>query len=1099
MGTIQTTASGSKAATGDAAAQMTRRWKPILAFFLFVCALSLAGGLVFQRYKESLKKDKQNELAGIGELKIRQITNWIVERKGDAESLTHDPLFVAEVERWLQGGGLSDGTRARLNERLTSMQQAYADYGYTSIALFDRQGKLRLSSRSGDVVREHEKPVILESMRSGKATLSDMHSTVRGGERVVELELVAPVFVGTKGKKQAIGGILFRADPYRFLFPLIQRWPTPSQSAENLLVRRDGDDVLFLNELRHLKNTALAMRLPLSRRELPAVMAVLGQAGLIEGIDYRGVPVVGVLHKVPGTQWAMVSKIDRAEIYAPIDSLRNWIFLLLLLLAGAGGGVAAFWWKKQRQYVRALKERHAQKIEHEVLMRHLDYLTKFSNDIILLLNGAGRLISFNDRAVQAYGYTVDELSSLNIDDLRVKEASLAHDERIRQIDRAGGAMVFESVHRRKSGEHIPVESSVRTIEMAGERYYQVIIRDISERKKAESQVLRQKRFIRQIIDSDPNMIMVKDADGRYLLANEAMAKSYGQTTAGIVGKCNADFIGNPELLAAYDHAGREVLESRQERVALEAGMLADGRKHLFHTIRKPLVQDDGSVSVLTIAMDITDLKEAELRFENERTRLRTLLKTMSELVWLKDVDGIYLACNSQFERFFGAREADIVGKTDYDFVDAELADFFRQKDREAMFADKACVNEETVTYADTGERVLLETVKTPVRDEEGILIGVMGIARDITERKRVEEELRFKNTLLTIEHEASIEGVLIIDRLGNIVSCNHRFVGMWGIAEDIIASGSGGRVMQAMLEQLAESNQLMEKVCHLALYGSEVSRGEIELRDGRVFECFTTPMIGPQQERYGRIWYFRDLTEQKVAARDLADSYAKLQQLSLRMENAREDERAKIALNLHDEMGATLAAMKMRVAWLASKLPEGMPLLTEEAAQISELVSGGIQTMHRIVSELRPDLIGDLGLAAAIADYVKKFCRHANIECTLILPEAEFMLGDEHALALFRILQESLNNVVKHARASRVSIIFTEQDHVLSMEIGDDGIGFDVGMHREQSFGLLGIRERALMLGGKARVSSAPGKGTRISVSIPYPARRISDPEPHHA
>ena len=109
------------------------------------------------------------------------------------------------------------------------------------------------------------------------------------------------------------------------------------------------------------------------------------------------------------------------------------------------------------------------------------------------------------------------------------------------------------------------------------------------------------------------------------------------------------------------------------------------------------------------------------------------------------------------------------------------------------------------------------------------------------------------------------------------------------------------------------------------------------------------------------------------------------------------------------------------------------------------------------------------------------------------------MLGEEQALTVFRILQESLSNVVKHAQAGKVSIIVAAQDKSLSMVVKDDGIGFDADVKKEQSFGLLGIRERALMVGGKARISSAPGKGTRISVSIPYQGRRISDPEAHHA
>ncbi|MDD5171309.1 MAG: GAF domain-containing protein, partial [Syntrophales bacterium] len=127
---------------------------------------------------------------------------------------------------------------------------------------------------------------------------------------------------------------------------------------------------------------------------------------------------------------------------------------------------------------------------------------------------------------------------------------------------------------------------------------------------------------------------------------------------------------------------------------------------------------------------------------NSKGRLHTLVQTIPDLIWLKDRDGIYLSCNIMFERFFGAREADIVGKTDYDFVDRELADFFREHDRKAMAAGKPTSNEEWITFADDGHCALLDTIKTPMYDAQGILIGVLGIGRDITNRKRMEEELQ---------------------------------------------------------------------------------------------------------------------------------------------------------------------------------------------------------------------------------------------------------------------------------------------------------------------------------------------------------------------
>ena len=139
-------------------------------------------------------------------------------------------------------------------------------------------------------------------------------------------------------------------------------------------------------------------------------------------------------------------------------------------------------------------------------------------------------------------------------------------------------------------------------------------------------------------------------------------------------------------------------------------------------------------------IDITERKVAEEALRRSEAHLRTLVQTIPDLIWLKDKDGVFLSCNRMFERFYGAREAEIIGKTDYDFIDRELADFFRLHDRKAMAAGKPSSNEEWAIFADDGRRVLLETIKTPMYDSHGVFIGILGIGRDITERKHAEEE-----------------------------------------------------------------------------------------------------------------------------------------------------------------------------------------------------------------------------------------------------------------------------------------------------------------------------------------------------------------------
>ena len=199
---------------------------------------------------------------------------------------------------------------------------------------------------------------------------------------------------------------------------------------------------------------------------------------------------------------------------------------------------------------------------------------------------------------------------------------------------------------------------------------------------------------------------------------------------------------------------------------LDAGIMVDGQLIGVvcseHIGKKRKWYSDEESFISTMASFVAQLivrsereKTEEILQESE-AHLNTLIHTIPDLVWLKDPNGVYLACNSKFERLFGAKEADIIGKTDYDFVDNELADFFRENDKKAMAANKPTMNEEEITYADDGHTEIVETIKTPMHDVKGKLIGVLGIARDITERKLAEQErekliteLEARNTELT--------------------------------------------------------------------------------------------------------------------------------------------------------------------------------------------------------------------------------------------------------------------------------------------------------------------------------------------------------------
>lgn len=301
---------------------------------------------------------------------------------------------------------------------------------------------------------------------------------------------------------------------------------------------------------------------------------------------------------------------------------------------------------------------------------------------------------------------------------------------------AGFAWTLASRHHRMKSENLRLQ------------------REIRERTRAEEQLrLSQQKYL-NLFHMVPDMIgITRLSDGKLIEVNAGFETWTGWKSKEVLGRTTLE-------LGLWDGETR----ARAIAIVREKGRLENfefvlvtrsGEKRNAVMYLTP-IEVDGEECLYFMAHDITELKLAQTNIENERSRLRILIQTIPALVWMKDADGIYLVCNSRFERFFGAGESEIIGKTDYDFVDSELADFFRANDRKAIEAGSPSINEEWVTYADDGHRELLETIKTPVQDAEGRLIGVLGIARDITEQRVAEDELknerlRFKNLVDSVD------------------------------------------------------------------------------------------------------------------------------------------------------------------------------------------------------------------------------------------------------------------------------------------------------------------------------------------------------------
>ncbi len=331
--------------SADSAAKIP--WMVISVFLGLSLIIGLAGFLFYRSGEAEIKRNIQNDLAAIADLKVNLIETWRQERLANAGVIRENQLITGRIDQWLK----KPADPALTGSLLIWMAALQRENGYQSILLLDPAGKPRLGTRADDLADSCDQECLYSAMRSQNVVFSDLYRTKRDGK--IYLDLYTPLLQEEQEGSTVIGIMVLRIDPYKFLFPLIQSWPTPSRSAETLIVRQEGDQILFLNELRHRKGSAMALSAPLSGSQLPAIITASRRRGVAEGIDYRGVPVLAAFTPVPDTPWIMVAKVDTEEIYAPIrERARITLIIVMLLVATAGTGFGVAWKHRTTQIYR---------------------------------------------------------------------------------------------------------------------------------------------------------------------------------------------------------------------------------------------------------------------------------------------------------------------------------------------------------------------------------------------------------------------------------------------------------------------------------------------------------------------------------------------------------------------------------------------------------------------------------------------------------------------------------------------------------------------------------------------------------------------------
>jgi PAS domain S-box-containing protein len=609
----------------------------------------IGGGYWFYGYqKQDIRQNSEANLQAIVQLKVNLIASWRAERLGDAAVLMESPLLIETLVRWM-----ADPEPKATGQILTQLRAIREHYHYGDALLVDVTGRIRLSlsGRTGSL-RDDLEPALTAAFRERRPIFTDLE--VDRADLSPSIDVVVPFFAKTGKTPAPTGAIVLKIDARQFLYPLMQLWPTPSLSAETLLVRRDGDAVLFLNELRHQQDTALKLRIPLSTKEVPAVMAVLGKEGIVQGQDYRGVDVLSVLKAVPNSPWFMIAKVDEAE------ALSDWRFrsmlipaLVIGLLALVVTAVGMAWHKNGKVHYKELflAEATLRRAEegHRITLMSV-------GDGIISTDTDGRVEVLNPVAEVLTGWRQEEARGKSLEDVfRIfnEETRRSVENPVSKVLREGlvVGLANHTILVSQDGTERPIADSAAPIRGEDGEITGVVLafRNQSKERAAQRELTKQYEelqethrrasFLADLIEKSSQPLAVGYPDGRVETANEAFCRLTGYSRDEFAALDWASVLTPPEWREIETSKLEELNRTGQPVRYEKEYVRKDGNRVpvelLVHSVRG---ESDAPQRYYAFINDITERKRAEQRIEHLNRVLRSIREVNQLIVREKNLD-----------------------------------------------------------------------------------------------------------------------------------------------------------------------------------------------------------------------------------------------------------------------------------------------------------------------------------------------------------------------------------------------------------------------------------------------------------------------------
>ncbi len=697
--------------------------------------------------------------------------------------------------------------------------------------------------------------------------------------------------------------------------------------------------------------------------------------------------------------------------------------------------------------------------------------------IIITTDTEGNIISVNENFCKISKFTEQELLGKNMRIVNSRFHALIFFEELWNTISSGNVWKGEIKNKSKDGSFYWVETTIIPIKNeAGKCYqYTALQFDITARKIKEEKLILRIKNKQNVLNEISDNIFLLDNEWRYTYLNDAAKEDQSIGFDELIGKIIWEV--HPELLGTKFESNYRI--AMRNKVTIEFKEYSETQGNWYEVKVSPLA--DGLAVFLR---NINSKKTIENNLFISEQRLSKAVKIGKIGYWQQDLNTGKVWATKETKKIYGFPEVD--GELVYEIVEACIID------KEIIHQAIKDIIEKNLKYnivyriqPHNGESIkYIESAAELELDKNGNPWLLVGVLRDITESKLIENELINSEEKYRYLFHNNPATVIIWD-LENlkILEVNQQSIELYGYTRDEFLEL---RVLD--IRPAADRNKI--KKFSQEILNNNISKAKRTWRhlkkNGELMYMDITSHKIEFNNRKAILSLAVDITEQVKAENQLKDSYDDIRRLNAHLLTIREDERTSIAREIHDELGQQLTGLKMDASWLLKKATGIENDQKEKLSQMISLIDETVKTVRRISRDLRPGILDDLGLVAALEWQSCEFENRTGVKCDFKAFVSELMLNKNATIGIFRIYQESLTNIMRHANATLVNAYIKSHNNIIELSIQDNGVGFDKNLIKaKRTLGLTGLSERAIMLGGNLNIESEKGKGTRIVFEMP--------------